>query len=120
MDDDRLPRRSYELIALLDEITEIPKWPTTPVAVRGFNEDSQRLAIYVAGARNLVDTLIRRVEEEIREQPEDETEVLSVGDETWGGLATVLGPDGDVRKFLSSLRVAGSGIGRKLGARLRS
>ena len=120
MDDDRLPRRSYELIALLDEITEHPKWPITPAAIRGFNEDYQRLAIYMAGARNLVDILISRVEEEISVHGEDKEEVHSVGDESWGGLDTVLGPDGDVRQFLSSLRVAGSEIGRKLGARLRS
>ena len=119
MDDDRLPRRSYELIALLDEITQKPTWPATPAATRGFNEDYQRLAICQAGARNLVDVLISRVEEEIREQGEDSTEVHSVGDETWEGLDPVLGPDGNVRQFLSSLRVAGSEIGRKLGVRLR-
>ncbi len=120
MDDDRLPRRSYELIAWLDEMTERPKWPSTPAHAHRFGDKAQRAAIFQAGARNLVDTLVAMVEEEISEQPEDEAEVLSVGDETWGGLGTVLGPDGNVREFLASLRVAGSEIGRKLGARLRS
>ncbi len=120
MDDDRLPRRSYELIALLDEITEHPKWPSAPKSARTFDGFYQREAIYRAGARGLVDQLIAMVEEEISEHGEEDTEVRSVGDESWEGLGTVFGPDGNVREFLSSLRVAGSEIGRKLGARLRS
>jgi len=120
MDDDRLPRRSYELIAWLDELTDYPKWPTTPGETMKFDKGQMRRAIYMAGARNIVDQLVDMVEEEIREHGEEETEVLSVGDEPWAGLETVLGPDGNVREFLSSLRVAGSEIGRKLGARLRN
>ncbi len=119
MDEDRLPRRSYELIAWLDELTERPKWPDTPLGAWGFDADTRRQAIFMAGARHLVDELVATVAEEISEHGEDKEEVLSVGDETWGGLETVLGPDGNVREFLSSLRVAGSSIGRKLGARLR-
>ena len=83
MDDNRLPRRSYELIALLDEITQEPRWPKTPASSAGFNDQQQRLAIYMAGARNVVDLLVAMVEEEISEHGEDSTEVRSVGDETW-------------------------------------
>ncbi len=72
MDDDRLPRQSYELIAMLDEITEIPKWPDTPQSAREFDNPQRRLAIYRAGARGLIDQLVAMVEEEIREQPEEE------------------------------------------------
>lgn len=119
MTDDRLPRRSYELIALLDEITERPNWPESPGDVTRWSESRQRVALYKSGARNLVDMLIAMVEGEISEHEDTESEVHSVGDEAWGDLEPVLGPDGNVRQFLSSLRVAGSELGRKLGDRLR-
>ncbi len=117
--DDKMPRRSYELIALLDEITDAPAWPTSPRECRLFDKAAQRQAIFQAGARHCVDQLVRQVEEEISDPEIEGAEVLSVGDEAWGRIGQVFGPDGNVREFLSSLRVAGSDAGRKLGARLR-
>jgi hypothetical protein len=101
--EDRLPKRSYELIAMLDEAVAEPKWPKTGHEVADLDDAAVRALCHAAGAREVVDQLIAQVAEEVSDAENlDEGAADGPGD----GYPTVFGPDGSVREWLSSLRMA--------------
>ncbi len=102
--DDKMPKRSYGLIAMLDEAVATPKWPRTGTEIFALSENSIRTLCHAAGARELVDQLVAQVEEEILDAEDIDVGVLDGPDD---GHPRVFGPDGNIRKFLSSLRLAG-------------
>ena len=109
---DRMPARSYALIALLDAELTRPPPPTTATDAAAFRGNLDRY-LYQCGARALVDELVAQVADEIGEA-EDADQADEAGDE----YPRVLTPDGDVRALLSSIRMAAERFGQRL--RLRS
>lgn len=110
-DDTGLPPRSYALIAMLDEACAQPEWPISAAGAGRFRENVDRY-MFLMGARALVDQLVAQVATEI-EADRDE----GARDEAEPEYPQILGPDGSVRDFLSSIRVAAEGVGRKLSLR---
>ena len=111
--DDKLPSRSYALIAMLDEACARPTWPTSAADAAGFHKHLGRY-MFLMGARSMVDELVAQVAIEISTEEDSDA---SGGDETDPEYPKILGPDGSVRDFLSSIRVAAEGVGRKLSLR---
>lgn len=101
--EDRLPKRSYELIALLDEAVPEPSWPKTGHQCADLDDAAIRALCHAAGARSIVDELIAEVAAEIEG---DEADDEGASDGSGPVYPTVFGPDGTVRDFLSSIRMA--------------
>ena len=107
-DANRMPARSYALIAIMDAELVRPPPPTTATDAAKFRENLDKY-LYQCGARALVDELVAQVADEIAE-PLDARSSDETGDE----FPAVLAPDGDVRALLSSIRVAAERFGQRL------
>ena len=109
-DTDRMPARSYALIAFLDAELTRPPPPTTATDAAKFRENLDKY-LYQCGARAMVDELVAQVADEIAEPADDHARS---SDETGDEYPNVLTPTGDVRAFLSSVRVAAERFGQRL------
>ncbi len=107
-DADRMPARSYALIALMDAELTRPPPPTSATDAAKFRENLDKY-LYQCGARALVDELVAQVADEIAEPADARS-----SDETGGEYPNILTPTGDVRAFLSSVRVAAERFGQRL------
>ena len=110
-DDAGLPPRSYALIAMLDEACARPCWPTSATEAGNFRANVERY-MFLMGARSLVDELVAQVATEIEADGDE-----GARDEAEPEYPQILGPDGSVRDFLSSVRVAAERVGQKLSLR---
>jgi hypothetical protein len=92
MDEEKLPRTAYDLIDLLDEITEAPRLPADAHGWAVLDAERLRRLAFLAGARALVDELVRTKREEVEKAEADE----SLTDGPAQRFARVLGPGRDV------------------------
>jgi hypothetical protein len=74
MMEDRLPKRSYELIRVLDEMTAYPKLPESQRGWHNMDEATMRSLAYAAGARDFVTRLVATMNWEIEQDERGDTE----------------------------------------------